>query len=346
MTTRNLRAASALGVALLGCTDGGPDSAVPALASADASDSSVDGGGAASTSMGPPALQQVRVAEWYPAAPAYDVCLAVHGSDSGASPVLAGRFGGAAASDADPASAAFPNASAYGAVAVALYDALPVPLGSIDCPPPAGAAYVALPLAHPGTSLTLAVTQPADPTQGPGVTALPDDTSYPAGALAAGQLAVRFVNALAPPRALVDLNLETDAGITPLFVGLPWMGVSNVNEAVAAEPRDAGDAMDSGDGAAYPYVWSPYVPPIPFVDESGYVSLPSTWEGVRLHAVQSDGGTELAVSEPLSFAPGAVLTFVLTARPSATRGPESGVFVQCVDVATGSAPAGCTLASP
>jgi hypothetical protein len=330
-------------MAVVGCTDGGPDAASTIPASDDASGASPDAGGAV-PSMGPPALQQVRVAEWFPGPPA-DVCLSVHGSDAGAIPVLADQFGvGDAASNVDLTSPAFPNASAYGAVAVAVYDALPVPLGSVTCPSPASAPYAQLSLVNPSASVTLAVTAPADPSQGPRVTALQDDTSYPAGPLAAGQLAVRFVNGLPWPGG-VDLDLETDAGVMPLLVGVPRMGVSNVTEAVAAEPRDAGADMDSGDGAVYPNVFTPYVPPIPFVDTNGYLSLPNPWDGVSLHAVQSDGGAELAVSGPLAFAPGSVVTFVLTARPSPSSGSPQGVLLQCVDVATGPAPAACTLAS-
>ncbi len=175
----------------------------------------------------PPAY--VRLADWAPDAPSagFDLCIAERGGrGTWTGPLLQG------------AGVAFPYVGRYVPVAAGEYNVRVVAPGSPDCASAVAPGAGDAPAVTVGARATIALVGELSPTgdaQGPQLVALADDVAAPAG-----RAAVRFVDALPGPSAVVfGTGSESRLDFSPLTGAVPFAGVSTT-------PADAGAADANG----------------------------------------------------------------------------------------------------
>jgi hypothetical protein len=295
-----------------------------------------------------PAL--VRIAQWSPSAPQFDVCLCPKGENEFNSPLLGARSG----ANSYPT---FPQAAEYVSFPAGQYDARVVAAGSSDCRARITDDATSLPPLAPGSAITLALVGSLGSSSSIQLLGFADDRTYPTGPLASGAVALRFIHA-SPLLPDVDFGFGDVGSFEKLFLNVPFGSVGDTKEAIAQETSDsgadaapqvavgaaAGDAASTGDDLTWPRPWSPPVAPIPFVDPNGYASLNEPLVGATLSAHVPYSAMDLTDARNVSAGPGAVLTVILTDPPSLSAPQDGGTapagqLVLCVDALGDAGPA-------
>jgi hypothetical protein len=275
-----------------------------------------------------PVLANMRIAHASPDAPAFDVCVAPHGTTSFHGPLvarLAVSLG--AGDDAGPAGVSFSQVSAYVALAPGRYDVRLVAAGASSCDPeaaldapideleasagdseggsaeagtaaPALPDFVDLPALQPSTSATLLIAgdlTPAGADAPIGVTLLSDDEE-----LAGGAASLRAINAV-PSQPALDFGLGAGAAWLPMFTDVAL--------------GQAGTTTGPGEGAA---------------DANGYVPIP-TFAGQAMSAfAPSDGGGQVATASQVDVELGAIATIMAIGGKTGDATHPPGLLV-CID---------------
>lgn len=276
----------------------------------------------------------IRVAQWSPDAPAFDLCLAPHATNVFTGPLLIDAFSSCAAQSAatqcapttDAGAApwpAFPQTSPYVRATPGQYDARPVVAGAIDCSLGIAPDATNLPTIAAGGSNTIALV--GSFAQSLQLLAFSDDRAFPSGPFA-GAVALRFIHA-APTLPAVDVGIGDIGDFQPLFLGVPFGTVGDIAEATAQEVSDAGDAGPS---------WPPVVPPISFVDDNGYECLDQPLANVALSIHVPYAAQDVARATNVSIGAGTVVTIVLPNQGAASEatsdaGALNGRIVECIE---------------
>lgn len=296
--------------------------AAAAMGTESATDASLDAGvvdDAASlgNTPAPVTMALFRFANWSPDSPAFDMCIAPHGTKAFQGPLLS-ALTMTTGSDAGTDGLAFPLVSAYALVPPAQYDARIVVGGTTSCAVGIRADTTTLPALAAGGAETVGVVGEVAPNPGDfklEVLGFLDDV------MASESAKVRAINAAsAGAMSLIDVGTGSlaDNSFLAIFRG--------VQIAHASAPPEA---------------WIPYL-----VDPNGYdPGAPILGAQLSAHISGTisgpDGGADLVVGAGLFSAPsGAVMTVVVAGGTSST----SPALVVCADNAGTTGPlSDCTI---
>lgn len=266
-------------------------------------------------------LAGVRVANWSPDAPAFDFCLAPHGTSAFQGPILAAQVNSEAEAGACPSTASaleFTQVSSYSFVQPMQYDVKLVAAGSGSCAS-GFLSSTSLPSLGVSSFETIALVgefnkMGSDP--GLQITGFLDDwTPADAG------ISMRFIQA-APALSALDFGLGSGAKFTPIFTSVPFDSAAKM----AMAPDGGPASMDSND----------YLP-LP--------ALSGASLSTRVHGSTQDSAVASGVwvdgvwVAGISASAGAVLTVVAIGPV-----PDAGVaasLLECVD----NAGTPCTLSN-
>jgi len=242
----------------------------------------------------PSTMGLLRFANWSPDAPAFDMCIAPHGTTSFQGPLLSAL--GAAQSDGGSAGLPFPFVSAYTLLTPGQYDARIVVGGAVSCAVGILADTTDLPVLEVGDAETVALVGEVVPSAADyklHVLGFRDDVS------AGGSTEVRVINA-APAMPFIDVGTGSLSGKDFLAI------FRKVQVGQASAPNEG---------------WIPLL-----VDANGYnANQPISSATFSGHA---SGATMDAVVGPSFSVPsGVVMTFVLAGGTSST----SPALVACAD---------------
>jgi hypothetical protein len=276
----------------------------------------VDDAGYLGNTPAPVTTALFRFANWSPDSPAFDMCIAPHGTKAFQGPLLWALT--MTGSDAGTNGLAFPLVSAYAAVPPGQYDVRMVVGGTASCAVGIRADTTTLPALAAGGAETVAVVGEVAPNPGDfklEVLGFLDDV------VASGSAKIRAINAAsAGAMSLIDVGTGTlaDNSFLAIFRG--------VQIAHASAPSEA---------------WIPYL-----VDPNGYdPGAPILAAQLSAHISGTisgpDGGADLVVGAGLFSAPnGAVMTVVVAGGTSSA----SPALVVCADNAGTTGPlSDCTV---
>jgi hypothetical protein len=264
-------------------------------------DETGDDGGA----PGPPQAS-LRVAQWSPDAPAFDVCVAPHGTESFEGPFIQALFNAAGASSNDAGSGlSYPQVSAYFAVPSGPYDVRVVAADATSCDVPLaldGGVSIAdttdlpaLTTASFNTLLATGVVYPWGSDQRFGLTAIVDDAVLPNGAAV-----VRAINAL-PSGPTQDFGLGAFAGAwLPLLTDVKFGAAS-----AEAAPNEG------------------------MVDSNGYLPISPLDDATMSARASAGASSDTAVSHTVTIQENSVSTIIAIGGDAAGAHPLQ--LLLCVD---------------
>jgi hypothetical protein len=237
----------------------------------------------------------IRFANWSADSPAFDMCIAPHGTTSFQGPLLL-ALAAATGSDAGSEGLAFPLVSAYTLVPPGQYDARIIVGGAVSCAVGIRADTTDLPILAVGGAETVALAGEVVPSATDyklHVLGLPDDVS------AGGSAEVRVINA-APAMPFVDFGTGSLSGGSFLAI------FREVQVGYASTPKEG---------------WTPAL-----VDTNGYnAGKPISSASFSGH---NSGATMDAVVSPSFSVPnGVVMTFIVAGGTSSI----SPALVACAD---------------
>jgi hypothetical protein len=241
-----------------------------------------------------PTMALLRFANWSPDAPAFDMCIAPHGTTSFQGPLLSALA--AAQGDGGSDGLPFPLVSAYTLVTPGQYDARIVVGGAISCAVGIRADTTDLPVLEVGGAETVALVGEVVPSAADyklHVLGFPDDVST------SGSTEIRVINA-ASAMPLIDLGTGS---------------LSSKNFLAIFRGVQVGQASAPQDG------WIPLL-----VDTNGYTANQPI-SNAKLSAHASGGTIDAVVSPSFSVPSGVVMTFVVAGGTSST----SPALVACAD---------------